>query len=322
MSSNKPGSGKEHRLSPNITDNMLFSETLDKHYPQVKEALGELFDAVRANQTHEQDLLLVEINGFYRDELEKPLPDGEKLSPFVFGIGGWSYFADKTQYRFFHHYRQTFDKKPRVNFFFDYKTNLEKQQFYDISLQIELMVYLKFWESDVMLRKLYHLSNLARGNNYDWYFRVSKDDSRQNIVRTLIRDPLKNICPKFYQLIKDIYLSQIRNAVAHSQFYIEQQKLGFANHDPENFAPLSQIDFLEWEDRFHKLVLMYSELIEKFKASYKEYMKEEDDKHYGLQVRTTAKDKSTAYEYVKYFDHGDRKDWMWYKIWDKHYRDT
>jgi hypothetical protein len=48
-----------------------------------------------------------------------------------------------------------------------------------MTLQVELMVYLKFWESDVILRKLYQLSNLAQAKNYDWHYRLEKDDSRQ-----------------------------------------------------------------------------------------------------------------------------------------------
>ncbi|MBT1688857.1 hypothetical protein [Dawidia soli] len=298
---------------------MLFLETLKKYGPQVEDAVDELFSTIEAKQTHEQDLLLIEINGFYQANLESPLHGGEKVSPYVFGIGGWSYYTDHTQYRFFDAYRREIEETPRNEYFADFKTNLKKQAHYDMTLQLELMAYLKFWESDVMLRKLYQLSNLAQGKNYDWHYTLGKDDSRQNLIRNIIRDPIKKICPKFYQLIKDIYLSQIRNATAHSQFYIEQGKLGFTNYDPADHAPLSQISFDEWEERFHKLALMYNELIRNFNKYRERYIKEENEKHYGLQIRITKKDKSVRHEFIKYVDIGSRADWMWYRNWAKYY---
>lgn len=242
---------------------MLFSEKLASLRPEVDLAVEELFNTIKRTQTHDQDLLLIEINGFFDQRLENT-----KISPYVFGPGGWIYSSDLTQYRFFDKYRKEIENTPRKNWFSDFSTNTNKQLLYDFTLQIELMVYLKFWESDVMLRKLYQLSNLAQGKIYDWYFSINKDDSRHILIREVIRDPIKNICPKYFKLLKDIYLSQIRNAAAHSQFYVEQGKLGFNNYDPNDFAPLSQIDFEDWEDRFHKLVLMYNALIKNFNQTH------------------------------------------------------
>lgn len=166
------------------------------------------------------------------------------------------------------------------------------------------MVFLKLWESDVILRKLYQLSRLAQGKNYDWYFTIKKDDSRHTIIRELIRDPIKTICPKYYKLLKDIYLSQIRNTAAHSQFYIVGKKLGFNNYDPADLAPLTQITFDEWEDRFHNLVLLYNALIRCSQKTYTEYVTEQQDKHFGLQIRITKKDASVKHDWIKYVDTG------------------
>jgi hypothetical protein len=300
---------------------MLFKETLTNLTLEVEVALDELFQAAKSNQTHEQDLLLVEINGFYDKKLDSK-KSNLNLSPFGFGPGGWLYFTNYTQYRFYDIYRREISELPRLEYFTDFKIDQRKQAVYDFTLQLELMVYLKFWESDVILRKLYQLSNLAQGKNYDWYFSITKDDTRHKLIRELIRDPIKDICPKFYKLLKDIYLSQIRNAAAHSQFYIEQGKLGFNNYDPSDHAPLSQITFQEWEDRFHKLVLMYNSLIRCSQKSHAEYIAEQTDKHYGLQVRITKNDGSIKKDWIKYVDSGGRIDWMWYKIWDSHYRDS
>jgi hypothetical protein len=87
-------------------------------------------------------------------------------------------------------------------------------------------------------------------------------------------------------------------------------------------APLAQSDFKEGEERFHKLVLMYDELIRHFKANFKHFVSEERDKYYGLEIRITKRDASTSREFIKYVTTGGRSDWMWYRTWDKHYRNA
>jgi len=295
---------------------MLFKETLDRLRPEVETALDEIFQAVLSKQTHEQDLLLIEINGFYEKDYDTP---DVKISPFLFGPGDWGYETDHTQYRFFDFYRRTIISELREDYFKDYDTNKEKQDLYDITLQMELMVYLKFWESDRMLKKLYHLSNLALGKNYDWQFEIVKDDSRNLLIRKSIRDPIKDICPKYYQLLKDIYLSQIRNAVAHSDFYITKTRLGFSNVDPTNHAPLGQIDFKTWEERFHKQILFYNGLIGRFQYFHSQYQKQQEDKEFGLEIRLTKNDGSERKDWIK-FVHINRPDWMWYNNWQKYYK--
>lgn len=299
---------------------MIFKETLDKFKMEVEEALDELFGAVKTNQTHEQDLLLIEINGFYEEKHNEPeVKKRFNLSPFVFGPQGWTYFADRTQYNYFNFWRRNISGETRNQFFSDYDTNLDKETTYDIILQQELMIYLKFWESDRMLKKIYHLTNLALGNNYDWFFDIGKDDSRHILIREKIRDPLEKVCPKYYQLLKDIYLSQIRNAVAHSQFYITKQKLGFCNFDENNHAPLSQIDFEDWEVRFHKLILYYNGLLKRFNESHDDYVRLQEGKEFGLQIRLTDKNSTETTNWIKYVQAG-RLDWMWYDVWKKRYK--
>ena len=301
---------------------MLFRELLDNYSATVQDALDELFSAIKANQTHEQDLLLIEVNGFYVPEYADPnVRMNMKLSPFVFGPGGWEDQADQTQYRFFDAYRRQMINGSREKYLEDFSSNKEKQMLHDLTIQVELMVYLKFWESDRIIKKLYQMSNLALGRNYDWHFTVDKDDSRQEIIRLQIRDPLKDVTPKYYQLIKDIYLSQIRNAVAHSQFYITPGGLGFTNTDEKNHAPLYQMKFDDWEHRFHKLILLYNGLIGKFNSIRSEYVKEQEDKEFGLQIRMTKKDQTEKNSWLKFVTtEGGRSDWMWYDTWKKHYK--
>ncbi len=297
---------------------MIFEETILKHNPFVISAVDELFSQAKANQTHENDLLLVVINGFHLGDNINP-----EYSPFVFGTGGWEYQADHTQYRFFDRYRTYWVKETRDGFFLDFKTNAEKKLNADISLQIELMIYLKFWESDRILKILYELSLLASGQNYDWYFKIPKVTARHNLIRLKIRDQVKDTCPIYYQLIKDIYKSQIRNAAAHSQYYIIGDTLGFTNHssNPNEFAPLTQIKFEVWEEKFHKLILFYNQLIGKLQQTQKEFIKEQEGKEFGKQIRLTSKEGSYTTKWIKYFQSSPlRKEWMLYETWVKYHK--
>jgi hypothetical protein len=120
-------------------------------------------------------------------------------------------------------------------------------------------------------------------------------------------------------LLKDIYHPQIRNAVAHSEFYIVGTTLGFNNYDVAKHHPLTQISFELWEERFHRLILLYNGLIKRFNASLKEYILQQDDKEFGLQIRLTNPDETTETRFIKYVD-VNRPDWMWYNHWKKNHK--
>lgn len=295
---------------------MLFLETIKKYEIEVETAVNELFTAVQNNQTHEQDLLLVDINGFYQ-----PVSIGHsKYSPFMFGPQGWEYYTDRAQYDFFDNYRRLIFESPKKEFFTNFHNDKEKQSLFSFTTQIELMIFLKFWESNRTIKKLYQLTNLAKGNNYNWHFEISKDDSMHEIIRLKIRDPLKTICPNFYKLIKDIYLSQIRNATAHSDFYIIDDTIGFNNYNPKNHAPLTQIKFAEWENRIVKLILLFNKLIKHFNDARRGYIGQQIDKEFGLQIRMTESDGTETYRFIKYHEIPGRQDWITYEQWKAQYK--
>jgi hypothetical protein len=82
---------------------MIFQETLTRLQPEVDAALNEVFAMANSKQTHEQDMLLILINGFYAKWLDTP---NSKFSPFMFGTGGWPFYAGLTQFKFYDLYIQ------------------------------------------------------------------------------------------------------------------------------------------------------------------------------------------------------------------------
>jgi len=190
---------------------MLFYELLSQLTPNVQNSIEEVFSTAFQNQTHEQDLLLVDQHGFYNEVFDQPkVKERHKLSPYVIGpdfIG----FSENTQYEFINWYRTShlvgkkeFEKAIKAD------TDVIKEE--QMSIHIEKSIYLKFWESDLILKKLFQLSLLSSGLPYDWHITIPtkpREGSKHEIVRTNIRDKVKTIAPNFYNLINDNYKYQI-----------------------------------------------------------------------------------------------------------------
>lgn len=164
---------------------MIFRDLLLKLKDGVGAAVDELFAAASKNQTHPQDVLLIDQHGSYDEMLADPRVRGKhKVSPYVIGphfVG----FAEHTFYEFIDFYRQShmLDKAA-----FDelVKTDEDAQKHETLSLQLEQSIYLRFWESDLILKQLYQLSSLATGEAYDWHLKIpvhARGGGRQKIIR-------------------------------------------------------------------------------------------------------------------------------------------
>lgn len=274
---------------------MVFIETLKECEPEVREAVEELFETAFKNQKVDTDLLLVIIHGYY-DVKHLEFHVREKLSPYVFGPEHIGHSLG-TFYDFFHSYRTTaISKKKLEKLAADSKKKQAIDHQEELTINIELLIYLKFWESDLLLRQLYNLVNLASGKYYDWSFvppdltQKKKNNSgkfsRRPFIRNHIQAPIKTICPKFHKLVKENYSAQIRNAIAHSKYYFLGRNLQLANKDENKFYELTNISFADWEIRFHKTLLFYNFIIGCIQRYDKHYQDEVKDKHFGLPLST------------------------------------
>lgn len=93
----------------------------------------------------------------------------------------------------------------------------QKSPFLIFTVIFQLLLYMKFWETDLILRRLSNLAKLAQAKPYYWEYSQKVFNDRRNLIKDDIQKPLESICPLFYELIDEIYSNQIRNAVAHSQ---------------------------------------------------------------------------------------------------------
>jgi hypothetical protein len=287
---------------------MIFSETMKKYNSDVKEAVDELFINAENAQKNENDILVVYIHG-YQDIEHKEDLQSNGLSEFVFGPNLVGLCKDRF-YEFFDVYRhQIISKKSFQEMINKDKESTKLQE--RISVDLELLMYLKFWESELILRQLFNLKNLALGLDYDWTFNHKKFKWRKTLIENEILAPLKNICPKFCELVEGIYSSQIRNAVAHSKYFFQGRNLQLANKNDSTSYILYNIPFEEWEVTIHKILLLYNHIIGNFNRINNEHAKRANEMHNGLPLRIPKKSKHGLFknQWVVYDEVYKR--WLW-----------
>jgi hypothetical protein len=294
---------------------MIFSDNLKTQSPTVEKGVAELFDAAFNNQSHPQDLLLVDQHGFYNPEFSGvKLSDGRTLSPYLIGPD-WIGFADQTNYEFINWYRQSHQAN-KQEFIDELGKNPELANAEIIAIQIEKSIYLKFWESDLNLKRLYQLSSLATGVSYNWHFKIPtnlREGSKHEIIRKEIRDKIKNICPTFFDLVRKNYKTQIRNAIAHSQFSITGRVIDYLNFskDPNAFSPIKGLTFDQWYELFHDTLLIHNELLHYFQSYRDKYVEKAKESKNCLEVRITKENGAIEFYHVGVMK--DLNSWIWYE---------
>ena len=256
---------------------MIFIDLIKHFNNELHPEFQKILDLGFSSQFHPGDMLLWKINGFYDDYLAAIQPhEGTKLNPHVIGPGTKGH-SEQTHYDFINQYRHSNISK---NTFTDYlekvKYDPEKKEeidklvsFESISIQIEMLIYLKFWEADLIIKKFYELTRILNGEPYDWYFKVSESSrdidstgTRQEIIRKLIRDKLDKRSDLLKDWITSIYKTQIRNSIAHSNYSIIARNINLNNYiKNDQAAQIRNIEFDEWHKIFHKLLLLHNEYI-------------------------------------------------------------
>lgn len=292
---------------------MIFVDLLNELKDEVTEAVDELFKAAWDNQTHPQDLLLIDQHGFYNEMLTDPeVQENHNLSPYVIGpdeIG----FSESTFYQFIDWYRQSHLIK-KAEFKKEVEENEDAKEQEILTVQLEQGIYLRFWESDLILKQYYQLSSLALGEAYNWHLKIpihAREGSKHEVIRKKIRDRIQETCPKFYSLVKDNYLTQLRNAIAHSQFYIIGRGFTLLNYsdNPAAHAPLKGLTFDEWYRLFHTTLLLHNETLRAFEQYRDIYREKTLENNNRIEIRITSEDGEESFS-----DLGirhDRNEWIW-----------
>jgi len=252
---------------------MIFQDILNKKHQIIQPEFDKLLGICEQNQTHYGDLLLVHQNGFYNPEVHTWDNVEEKLSPYVMGPGNEGH-SEHTHHEFIGKYINGNINTQSLQDYLEsvkYDSNpadkiqaLENAEAF--SIQQEMLIYLKIWESDAFIKSLYQLARIANSEAYDWHFKIKENPndhnatgSRGEIIRTLIRDKFKTILPQLYNSFKNAYKSQVRNAIAHSQYIALGRYITLNNYDKNSkYDTMPSVSYNDWIDMFHETIVIYS----------------------------------------------------------------
>lgn len=254
---------------------MIFLEKLQEREKVIEVEFDRLIAIAYKNQTHPGDLLLLHVNGFFdlnTVKSNKFYNENKSLYSIGPGIEGLS---ERTHSNFINQYRNN-NISPFT--YLDYLKLIEwsperqneinqLNQIEEIGIQLEMLIYIKFWEADSIIKKLYQFVALLNGEPYHWNFKIEnspkdKDNtgSRRKILSSKIRDKIKNHSEVLFNLFKNTYKPQIRNSIAHSNYSMMGRHIqlnNFVENDP--FAQIVALSFDEWVDIFHDTMILYNQ---------------------------------------------------------------
>ncbi|WP_426324359.1 hypothetical protein [Pedobacter sp. R-06] len=265
---------------------MLFSKLIIETEKEVEQYFDTLFDMAVKNQVHSGDLLLVMEGALLSREKDYDNPDAVELKNY-YNIGkGLDGHCEDTNYGFIAEYVNSTENES----FEDYKKAIEfdpvrSHELRDITegesitIQIEMLIYLKIWEGETFLKKFYQLLRLVNREEYDWHctvngFGKAKQGSLSRAeLLSFIKSQLETHIPGLSTSFNECHVPQVRNAISHSQYAIIGRDIMFNNYEPEREGSIRGISFDDWTDMFHRTLAifhLYNKLFRRIRLYYYE----------------------------------------------------
>ena len=213
---------------------------------EVEQAVNEAFEQAKANQTNDDFYLFLCIAQY----VESFKTSGKNPHVIDYRLDGrQDELRLSTLIEYINHY-YSFDGANTVDSGF--------------SLTLELMIYTHMWESKPLLKQLKRLVDLTESNRYNWDIQVP-DMSKHGFIREEIRDKLKGQNLKLHEVISKGYHSQLRNAFAHSDYFIslEETNIVLLNYNEPSWQ-IPSITLDDWTERFCYTFLLSFYLHNKF----------------------------------------------------------
>ena len=304
---------------------MLFNDLLVNSNKTIEPDIDLLFENILKKQTHPGDLLLVRENGFFDEKMTNITFPDRKITPYLIGPNHEGY-SEQDHYNFIHNYRtQAIYGKPYSEYLDEVKYSSERSKEIDeleskeaLSIQLEMLIYLKIWEGDMFIKKLYQLTNLSQGRPYDWHFSIAESSrdkkatgTREKIIRKKIRDQLKTEYPSLYRSIKNAYLTQVRNSIAHSNYSFLGRTIQLNNRiETDPAAQLHFISFDTWNEMFHDTMTLYNQMIRFFKAvdGYYISLAKQNNLEFEIRINQQVPEAKTVYHLMTWDE--DRHGWI------------
>ncbi|HXI01201.1 MAG TPA: hypothetical protein VNI52_13120 [Sphingobacteriaceae bacterium] len=307
---------------------MLFKDILDKKTKLLYPVFDELHNIAGQNQTHPSDLLLIHENAFYNPEAHTWDNMKKKVSPYMIGPNHEGHSA-YTHHDFIGEY---ISRNLIISSYEQYleslvyadsrRQEIDNLQFQEsISIQFEMLIYLKIWESDNFIKQFYQLALLANGQPYDWHFEIKESNrgpkgtgTRETILRKKTRDSVEFILPELYSSIKRSYITQVRNSIAHSQYSILGRNINLNNQvEGDEANLLRNLTFDQWIGIFHETLVIYTQLQRLMNEVNLNYGSMALQNEGQMEVRINRTDPKKEFQYLNLYYRADWQDWGWQK---------
>ena len=136
----------------------------------------------------------------------------------------------------------------------------------DLTLTFELLLYMQMWGEKSFLKKLRRLATLCEGMSYEWEVDIPETGMYKFIK--YCRTAFENSQLDTAKFLQESYLSQIRDATAHDEYYFTNDRIVFTNFKSQQHEIASEkID--DWTLRFVKTFLLYYHLSKEFEKQKK-----------------------------------------------------
>lgn len=242
---------------------MICKERLEKVFCEVDKGISVLFKKMKKCQKNDSNnFLLFLLNGECKKE------DDEYCHYYIHETP--KSLAKRDLDGYFNFLYKTVTIKNEVSV----TERLKNQNEHNLATQFELNFYLKLWEDSSLLSRLYNITEILEGRLYDWEIDITSESctiSRKTFLEISFPNSFRKKVPKFLEIYNTIYSRQIRNAVAHSKYYISNNTIYLLNYNENDGHELKSMTVDKWEEIFHLTFAFYrhfSELIEREKNEY------------------------------------------------------
>lgn len=137
-----------------------------------------------------------------------------------------------------------------------YNFNNENTSDSKTSIFFETMLYIHIWESRPYLKFLKRATNLIQEKSYLWKLNIS-DSKKSVFIEQKILPILEKNKLKIVEIIKESYIKQIRDAIAHNEYWHSWSRpvLILENYN-QNPNRINELHYNEWTVIFVKSFLL------------------------------------------------------------------